>query len=371
MKDTHRRILRDILSAPTAPFVEDRVAQVIRDWADRRNLAMTADAVGNLHVRYRRGPRRKGRRWAFLAHMDHPGFVARSQNGRKLRAEFRGGVRPELFADECVRFFTPQEEVLARVTSARQNKDTGFIDASLLLPEGTAVPTGTAGMWNLPVMRMRKTRLTSRALDDLAGVAAAMCAIDELARRHEDADVIGIFTRGEEAGFVGTLAGCEDGLFPADRCIIGLETSKAQPGAKLGDGVVIRVGDRTWTFDPEATGYIARLAGELEKKRPGFRFMRMLMPGGTCETTPMCVWGLRAAALCLPLGNYHNMSDRAEKIAPERIDTEDFDCLVTLLGEIAIGNGGLPDTRNELRDRLKGLLDRRRRYLDAPEGGET
>jgi endoglucanase len=222
-------------------------------------------------------------------------------------------------------------------------------------------------MWNLPVMRIRKTRLTSRALDDLAGVAAAMCAIDELVRRREEADVIGIFTRGEEAGFAGTLAGCEDGLFPADRCIIGLETSQAQPGAKLGDGVVIRTGDRTWTFDPDATGYVSRVAGELSRKRPGFRYVRMLMPGGTCETTPMCVWGLRAAALCLPLGNYHNMSDRAEKIAAERIDLEDFESMVALLCEIAAGDGSMQDTREDLRRRLADLLKRRRPYLERSD----
>jgi putative aminopeptidase FrvX len=370
MKDTHRRILRDVLSAPTAPFAEGCVERVIRDWADRRDLAITNDAAGNLHVRYRRGRPGKGRRWAFLAHMDHPGFIAGRQKRRRLRAEFRGGVRPELFKDECVRFFTPEEDVLAKVTSARRNKDSGFIDASLYLPAGAAVPAGSVGMWNLPVMRIRKTRLTSRALDDLAGVAAVMCAIDELVRRHEDADVIGIFTRGEEAGFAGTLAGCEDGLFPADRCIIGLETSKAQPGAKLGDGVVIRVGDRTWTFDPEATGYISRLADKLARKRRDFRFVRMLMPGGTCETTPLCVWGLRAAALCLPLGNYHNMSDRQERIAPERIDLEDFDCMVALLGEIAVGEGSMQETHKQLLDRLSELLAKRRPLLEGSAGAE-
>ena len=44
------------------------------------------------------------------------------------------------------------------------------------------------------------------------------------------------------------------------------------------------------------------------------------MPGGTCEATVYDAYGYTAAAVCIPLGNYHNMDRGKKKIGPEYID---------------------------------------------------
>jgi endoglucanase len=218
-------------------------------------------------------------------------------------------------------------------------------------------------MWDLPAMKLRGSRIVSRACDDLVGVAAALAAMQRLARSRTSMDVSTLITRGEEAGFVGTLAACAGKMLPPDACFVGIETSKEQPGAGLGDGVVIRVGDRSWLFDPALTGQIASVAAGLARRDRHFRYVRQLMPGGTCETTPLGVWGHRAAALCLPLANYHNQGEGG-RIRAEAVDAGDFASLVKLLVGIG-GSGEHADTaRGKLKQRLEQLLNRREQLLE-------
>ena len=174
-----------------------------------------------------------------------------------------------------------------------------------------------------------------------------------------------MLTRAEEVGYIGAMAACRDGVIPPDALLVGLETSKAQPAAKLGDGVVIRVGDRTRVFHEPLTAHIAAVAGALAKKKRNFRYVRQLMPGGTCETTAFCALGHKAAALCVPLGNYHNQHPRGH-IAAEAIDEGDFDCLVELLLALASSDNGPADTDEALHRRLDMLFDTRQGLLDEP-----
>ena len=66
------------------------------------------------------------------------------------------------------------------------------------------------------------------------------------------------------------------------------------------------------------------LAGPRGKR---FAWQRKLMDGGTCESTAFQQYGYRSAAMCLPLGNYHNMSERGA-IAAESIRLSDLVGLV-------------------------------------------
>jgi endoglucanase len=63
------------------------------------------------------------------------------------------------------------------------------------------------------------------------------------------------------------------------------------------------------------------------------------MAGGSCEATAFGAYGYRAAGLCLPLGNYHNMGNLDEVElgsgpavpAMEIISLSDFHGLIDLL----------------------------------------
>ncbi len=356
MKRNHLELLKRISSCPTAPGKESVVAAAVEKWAARRDAVDIArDRAGNLVLHYRRG--RPRRQWVYAAHMDHPGFIVTAPSGKRtVTAEFRGGVRKEFFVGRRVRVFAPGGEAVGTIRSVRSRDDRGYRPCRIVLDKAADVPAGALGMWDVPVFDIHDGRLTARACDDVVGVAAAVCALDEIIVRKIAADITLLLTRAEEVGFIGALAACQAKTMPSDALVVGLETSKAQPFAPLGGGVVIRVGDRMSIFDSELTDHISSVAAAIAKRTKTFAYERRVMPGGTCESTVYCAFGYRAAGLALPLGNYHNMGDDGE-IAPEQIDLADFASCVKLLTALVAEPAGPAETaakrRRALRDRLK------------------
>jgi len=352
--------LRDVLNLPTAPFREQAIVDYIRRFAAENGMKVRQDCAGNVLVRYRRGA--GSPRWVFTAHMDHPGFVAVRRRGRTLRAEFRGSVGREYFRGSRARFFAPGGEVGAVVESTRATLRRNWLSVRLRLDVAADVPAGTVGMWDFPGVRIRRGRVSARGCDDQAGVAAVLCAMGRLARSGMEADVTGLLTRAEEAGFVGAMGACRNRSIPLRTPVIGLETSQAQPRAPLGGGVVIRVGDAIRTFDPSLTAHITAQAAQAAEQG-ALAYCRCLMPGGACESTVYQAYGYRAAALCVPLGNYHNRGANT-KIAPEQIHLDDFASLVSLLVAVApsrytpaAGEAALVARLDERFDDLSAYLD--------------
>ena len=206
----------------------------------------------------------------------------------------------------------------------------------------------------MPAPRCTRHRLVAPACDNLAGVTAALAALDEVRRQSDPPDLRLLLTRGEEVGFVGAVGAARHRTVPKKARLLVIENSKSFAESPLGGGPVVRVGDRTSTFDIGMTSHLALVAESLERTGPGFRWQRRLMPGGTCEATAFVAYGLRAACVCLPLRNYHNMQEDPRRIAPESIDLHDFAALVRLLAAVAMtAPEAAPGQR--LRDRLESL----------------
>jgi endoglucanase len=199
-----------------------------------------------------------------------------------------------------------------------------------------AVAPGSPGMFDLGEGSRRGGIFRSRVCDDLAGAAAALAMLDDLSRRKPAAPVAVLLTRAEEEGFIGCVAVCEHRtlLKKTDR-VIAIECSARQPFARQGDGVIIRVGDRTSIFNSSLTEFLTRTAADVKKRDKKFAYQRALMPGGTCEATVYDIWGYHAASLCVPLGNYHNMNRARKTLGPEFINIADWENMVKLFIEIA------------------------------------
>lgn len=328
----------EALSLPTAPTREQAVAGWVRLSAERLGMRVRRDAWGNLLVHYRRGAPLK-RPTAFCAHMDHPGFVAeRMLDHETLAAQWRGAVPQELFAGARVRFFSDGRWTRGEVLAASRKYEPGRFRATRIRVARTVEP-GSVGMWDFPDPYARGSRLFARGHDDVAGVAAIMCALDELHRRAVETEVYALFTRFEEGGLFGAMGACRSRTLPRKCVILALETSMALPNARLGDGVVVRVGDRSSIFTPWVTAMAADAADALAGKARGFRFQRRLMDGGVCESTIYTGHGYDAGGLCLPLGNYHNVNRRRMKLGPEYIDLNDYESLIRLMLELAVRGG--------------------------------
>ena len=311
--------IRSLTAQPTAPFYEDAVAaEIERLLASCPHVSCVRDPFGNLVATYRRGKRRA--RWAFAAHMDHPGWV----RNRQGEWRFLGGV--------------PKE------TLARNSPRMEFSN-------------GAFAMWDLPPFELRDDRIHSRACDDLIGCAAIVATFQELEKTEADATCIGLFTRAEEVGFVGAMRLANSGLIPAGATVLSLETSAERPPAKIGEGAIIRVGDRTSIFDPAVTAELESAAAA-EK----VRVQRCLMPGGTCEATAYALYGYRCGALCVALGNYHNVDPRGE-IAAESVALSDVGDLSALCTGIVRRSRPTPKAGSRLKQRLIKNLREHRDYF--------
>ena len=170
-------------------------------------------------------------------------------------------------------------------------------------------------MWDFGGPTVRGNRIHARACDDLAGAAAMLCAMDELARKRESCDAYFLFSRAEEVGFIGAIAACRLKTIPQKCFVVAMETSSERADAKMGDGPILRVGDRATTFTHEATAHCHRIARELERSDRRFKYQRKLMDGGTCESSAYCRLGYEATGLCVALGNYHNVDVKRRKLA--------------------------------------------------------
>ena len=329
--DRFLEIAHAVLVCPTAPFREQYVRAHIERFCADRGIAAKTDEMGNLIAVYGRGF--PDSNLAFCAHMDHPGFIiAADARGKSARAVFYGGVEERYFKDARVRIFTGAGPVRGRVLSVKADKPM----RRKLVRLGTDGPVhrGDLGMWDVPAFGLRGGRIVSRACDDLVGCAAMLCLLDDLHRSRVQKKVIACFTVAEEAGLHGAKHLCVTDALPKKTCVISIETSSVLPTARMGDGVVVRVGDRASIFDPAVTAMLLEVASKLQANDKAFRFQRKLMDAGTCEATIFARFGQPCGAVCIPLGNYHNRNVRTGRIGAEYVSADDFHNMVKLFAAL-------------------------------------
>ena len=408
LKVPHHHWLLELTSLPTASGREGRVVEWIERWvAARKQCNLTRDRYGNLVIK-RRKHSTKNPPIYFTAHLDHPAFVVREiLNERELIADFRGGVDQEYFVGTKVALhsmapYSPPSQGGARgglrQTSHSSHKKAADPTLPQLLPkrEGSSeqpqrgtITTLTPPLpgktldksatirfgkahgakvndvltWSLTPTRIKKDRVTAPACDDLAGVAAALAAFDAVITSKNDVDLRLLFTLCEEVGFVGAIGACKARTMEKNALVIALENSRSFAESPIGGGPIVRVGDRTSTFDPDLTYRIGKVAEALAREDKTFRWQRKLMPGGTCEASAYQTYGHIATCLCLPLGNYHNMNEATKKIDHETISLADYDNLVKLLA--AVGQQlHDPKLAPPLKPRLDALFKSRETLLE-------
>ena len=266
------------------------------------------DPFGNVLASFQRGG--GSPRWMLNAHMDHPAYVA---------GEFLGGV-PRTFLEKNF----------------------------------STVDHGGFAVWDLPGFEVSEGRIFSRACDDLVGCAAMVATLASIEESGRDASFLAAFTCAEEVGLLGATYLAKSGWVPRDVAVLSLETSAERPPAKMGDGVIVRVGDKASVFEPALTEELWDLARELE-----IPSQRCLMSAGTCEATAYQAFGYRAAAVCIALGNYHNCAADGE-IGPEYVSVADVEALTSLCVAAAGAGAGLHGhaKKNSLRERLDLDLDK-------------
>jgi endoglucanase len=378
-----------VLRLPTAPYHEHRVKSFVTGFCrGLRGVRIEEDRVGNVIAKYVGAPFRAGSSRSraearsyrvpplvFVAHMDHPGFEM--LGGR--RAEFFGGVPKEMFKDARVRVYTdlecggstppfsrqkrqgcvkPQHSII-RATVSRMD-DRRWPRRKMLTLDfepGTVnrPRRGDIGMWDVPAFRVTGGKLHAAAIDDVLGTVVALGTLAEVSRRKLRAHLWCAFTRAEEVGFQGAMALVRANKIPRSALVVSIEMSKERPWARIGDGPIVRVGDRATIFDPAASAFLWRVAERCRTREHGFQAQRCLMDGGTCEATVFAACGYRAGGLCLPLGNYHNIGRNLRPRA-EYVSVRDLEQLVRLTVAAAEEWRNFGETTTALRRRVLGIM---------------
>ena len=372
MERHHRRaleFLEGLGRRPAVPFHEGPVARYVVGVLREMGHAASIDAFGNVLVRYRHPEAPAGSAVALVAHMDHPGFevtelrgdvgVARAL-GRVPEASLRG-VFP-------LRVLTPEGPLAARTEPL---EEAGGQRRVLVRFEGpTPAHLPAPAVFDLVDYALEGEVLRMRALDDLAGCAAILAALEKVALEEAPADVTAVFTRAEEGGLFGARLMAQAGTLPRGTAVVSVESSPLIPGVAQGDGPVVRTGDALTTFDEEAEAALKAAVERLKERDPAFRAQRRLMSGGVCEASAFAAHGYAVTGVAFPLSNYHNattsVTDPDGGVDAEYIRLSDFLAGVDLLAEAAANFHRAGEYRAldrmgavsvEVRRRLEGSAD--------------
>lgn len=354
MNQRQTALLFTILSQPTAPFREDLVADTAVRALNRFDIPYFFDPVGNIVIgvtsaqEYRRllADRDAEPVRVLAAHMDHPGFhgVKMLPNHRLLVKWFGGSPVKHLSSARVWLANTSGNIGYGKLFAPKLHKSKRYLQTAEIKLESAAQlrhikASDTFGgfAFRKPVWQQGK-RLYTKAADDLVGVFAIIeTAISAFRGKQKTAPpFIGLLTRGEEVGFVGAIAHFElEWLTKARRpyVFVSLEASRTLPGAILGKGPVVRLGDRRTVYD---SSYLKILVDLAQRVLPGNHQQR-IMDGGACEAAAATIWNLPAIGITLPLANYHNQGfeggpdcAKPDGPAPESVHMDDIDGLLKL-----------------------------------------
>lgn len=355
-------LLHSVLSQPSAPFRERHVLELLKHELEQGGVPHFIDPVGNLvlgasskadYLKVLKTRSKEPLR-LYIAHTDHPGFHGESWIGQakgdtaQLAITWHGGSP---IADiENAKVWLASRDGLAgegRFVSAKlipsgRALESGIVSVPAELrvrfPKATDLYGGFA--FRAPVWQEGRVIYT-KAADDLVGSFAIVSLALDLFKKGRKSSkrppFLALLTRAEEVGFIGAIGHFELGwIKQAKRPVlcVSLETSRQLPGAEIGKGPVVRLGDKTGVF---SSNYLRAFTDVANKQLAG-RHQKRVMDGGTCEATAAIAYGLPAVGISVPLGNYHNMnfeggpdsSSQSLGPAPEFVHMDDIQGLLEL-----------------------------------------
>ncbi|MGK5087734.1 hypothetical protein WDW86_09265 [Bdellovibrionota bacterium FG-2] len=321
------RLLKEILSTPSAPYREGQMVSLISGVLKEGGVPFFFDPCGNIVVgvssdsQYRALLSKKSSEPVriFMAHLDHPGFHGvKWQTPRKLAVRWFGGSPTRHLNGSKVWLSSgagPVETgVLQNVVFKKKTKriHNPSIESGVVVfksnQEIKAADFFGGFAFRKPVWQ-KGPLVYTKAADDLVGCFTIVSTALDLWKKKSSnrPPFLGVLTRAEEVGLIGALGHFQLGwLQTAKRefVIVSIETSRALPGAAIGKGPVVRLGDRSTVFDPRALQVFRQVA---KKVLPGTHQVK-LMDGGTCEASGAMAYGFACVGISVPLGNYHNQS---------------------------------------------------------------
>lgn len=370
MKNRQETLLsccQQLLEIPTAPYQEEWMIGALHKILEGiPGISFEMDAWGNTSIYLRKELLDEGvPPLVFVTHLDHPGFVfPDSQKGKLIEGYFEGRVFDEYFDGSKVRLFRHAHDsgVLGKVLkfSDRQGDD-DHRHVTIELEEEIENPV--LGMWDVSAFESDGEFIRGRACDDLCGVGATLAALSELVQIQAQLTqpIIMLYSRAEETGFCGSLCHIDEQVLPENSKIVSVEISGETDFARLGNGAILRVGDKAGMFNHDIVNcfWDGLLSPDSENS---LKVYRAFMDRGTCEATAFLTLGFEALGICAPVRNYHNMNFESKIIDAEAVSISDLMNLTGLIVEMSTAPLS-EDINPALKHRMELLLQRGRRNI--------
>jgi len=332
-------VLIDLCSLPGPSGFEGSVAEHVRTLLEPYMDDTWIDVMGNVL-----GVRRCGKvdavKLLFDAHIDEIGLIITGVEEGFLRFSRLGGLdgrilpaaEVEILADPPlygVICSLPPHVLKKEDTDKIIKIEDMYIDIGLPQDEAVEkVPQGTPAVLTGNVQRFGDNKLCGKALDDRAGVAAILYALELLKDVDLDIDLFVMASVQEEVG----SRGASTGVFAIapDRCVVvdvghakTPDTKPADTNEELGGGVVISRGPNMNTGMTEA---IVKLARD-----NAVRHQINVEPGGDSGTNARAIQvsrnGVATALLSIPMRYMHSTH--------EVLSLDDIESTARLLCETA------------------------------------
>ena len=369
-KEIALEYFRRLSDIATASFHEGEICSEIKNILVPFELKVSADEWGNLYVESLL--QNDNTPVVFVAHMDHPAFEVVEKSGERLKIKVLGGhskhvattgLKLKVIADNL-------QQIPASISCVEQNKDKDKPTANsdwLAVDCLEARLDQNIDIGNLPrpvildlppfEIDYGKEFIWSRSADDLAGCAAILAAITQASKSEFSRPITALFTRAEEVGLIGARLAAQSGKLNNEVMVYSIETSSEIDGVKIGDGPVIRVGDKMTTFHNGPESLVRWYANQVSEHSASFKYQRSLMDAGTCEGSAFASYGYNVSGIAFPLGNWHNRGKNSVEM--EYISMNDYFNGVSLLYEmmtakspIAVKNS-FPKISENIKNRLK------------------
>ena len=306
-------LLEELLLAPGPSGFEDAVHTIVRREAAGFGAEVTGDVLGSTSARVRGTG--AGRTLALFAHADQIGMIVRGADGPGLLTVAKlGGWRPAAAVGQRVRVLTRDGEVRGVVVGPRDGEPDW---QSLRVDVGAEgredalrfVRPGDPIVLHGPPELLPGGRILSAALDDRAGIYAALEALRRLASAPVAWDVVLVVSTQEETGTHGGARAAAEALAPEVAVVVEVTYDADVPGpepwgdVRLGGGPTIfrgavvspLVGDRLLEIAEQERIDVALESGQ-----------ETLSDADDIFTTGA---GVPCAIICIPLRYMHSAGE--------------------------------------------------------------
>lgn len=290
--------------------VRDTITQLVKAYVDE----VYTDALGNL-IAHKAGSSQSGR-MMLSAHMDEIGLmVTHIDDNGFLRVQPLGGVSPYTSLGQRVRFHdgtvgTVGTEKLKDIKDLEFDRMFIDIGATTADEARTKVTIGSVACFDRPIA-VQGDRISGKALDDRLGCAVLVEALRRL--ESPTSDIYAVFSIHEEVGARGAGPAAYS-IDPTLGIAIDVTPTGDTPEGdklpvKLGEGVAIKVKDRSMLTHPKVKRHLAELA-----ETAGIKYQYEVLgyggtDAGTIHTTRA---GIPSGAISIPVRFVHTPVEMAD-----------------------------------------------------------